>query len=149
MKSKFFKSLLAAAMVLTMTPVSSVVAATGFEGEEWYDQVETVEVNREYAHSFFVPYQDAETALKNEQSILDADFNVVRDFAKSDYYQLLNGEWDFHYSKNPENRLSSPADETIDWTGLLDDKIKVPASIESQVDEEGNFKYADLGATPI
>jgi beta-galactosidase len=69
MKSKFFKSLLAATMVLTMTPVSSVAAWTGFEGEEWYDEVDTVEFNREYAHSFFVPYQDAETALKNEQSI--------------------------------------------------------------------------------
>ena len=149
MKSKLLKSLLAAAMVLTMTPVSSVAALTGYEGEEWYDQIETVEVNREYAHSFFVPYQDAKTALENEKSILDKDFNIVRDFTKSDYYQTLNGEWDFHFAKNPDNRLTSSADDTIDWTGKLDDKIMVPSSIETQVDEEGNFKYADKGATPI
>ena len=34
-----------------------------FNGEEWYDQIETVEINREPAHATFTPYEDAGQAL--------------------------------------------------------------------------------------
>ena len=139
MKSKIFKTLLAAAMVLTMSPVTSVAALTGFEGEEWYDQVTTVEVDREYARTFFIPYQDIETAMANEKSVF------TRDFGKSAYYQDLNGEWNFYFAEKPADRLSSPTEDTINWGDALTDTIKVPSNIETQTDENGAFKYA----TPI
>lgn len=31
-----------------------------FNGEEWYDQIETVEINREPAHATFTPYESVE-----------------------------------------------------------------------------------------
>lgn len=126
---------LAAAAIMAVTGLSAQ-AASEFEGEAWYDQIETVEVNRENAHSFFIPYQDKETALSNEQSVF------TRDFSKSDYYQTLNGTWDFYFSENPAGRLSDPDEEIIDWTGRLNDSIKVPSSIETAIDENGQYKYA-------
>lgn len=143
MKTKIGKCLLVAAMACTALPAAGtsfkVLAADDqFAGEEWYDQIDTVEVNRENAHASFVPYQDAETALTNEQSVF------TKDLTKSSYYQTLNGEWDFYFSENPAGRLSDPDDETITWTGLTE-SIQVPSTVEVQTDDNGDFKYG----TPI
>ena len=139
MKQRNMKKLLACAVTAMLLPVIGLsvhAEDAAFAGEEWYDQIETVQVNREYAHSFFIPYQDAQTALKNEQSVF------TKELEKSDYYQTLNGEWDFYFSENPAGRLSDPDDETIDWSGRLTDKIEVPSTIEVQVDKNGQYKYA-------
>ena len=139
MKERNMKKLLACAVTAMLLPAIgfSVHAEDAtFAGEEWYDQIETVQVNREYAHSFFIPYQDAQTALENEQSVF------TKDLEKSDYYQTLNGEWDFYFAENPAGRLTDPDDETIDWSGKLTDKIEVPSTVEVQVDENGQYKYA-------
>ena len=47
---KIIKALMSAALVITMIPMSNVFAASEFEGESWYDQITTVQENREYAH---------------------------------------------------------------------------------------------------
>ena len=68
---------------------SAVPVNPAFQGEEWYDQLTTYEVNREPGHSLFTPYESAEKALENEASALDED-------EPSAYYQKLSGkEWDF------------------------------------------------------
>lgn len=58
------------------------------EGESWYDELEIVEENREYAHSNFIPYHDAKVGMDNEKSTLSKE-------SKSNYYASLNGECGF------------------------------------------------------
>ena len=62
MKQRNMKKLLACAVTAMLLPVIGLsvhAEDAAFAGEEWYDQIETVQVNREYAHSFFIPYQSA------------------------------------------------------------------------------------------
>lgn len=111
-----------------------------FAGEEWYDQIGTVEVNREPAHTYFTPYESAEKALANERSVLDTDEE------ESAYKISLNGEWKFKFAGKPADRekdLNGKAAagyrenwDTQDW-----DTIQVPSSIQAVKDEEGYFKY--------
>ena len=129
MKQKNMKKMLAYAVTAMLLPVIGLsvhAEDAAFAGEEWYDQIETVQLNREYAHSFFIPYQDMETALENEQSVF------TKELEKSDYYQTLNGEWDFYFAENPAGRLTDPDDETIDWSGKLTDKITPSGRIEAR-----------------
>lgn len=109
-----------------------------FAGEFWYDQIDTVELNRELAHSHFVPYADLNTALSNEESVF------TKNPTNSSNVMSLNGEWDFHFSVNPAARLSDPDLEELPngkWQGLTD-RIKVPSSVEAQRNSDGTFKYA-------
>ncbi|MDR1059874.1 MAG: DUF4981 domain-containing protein [Clostridiales bacterium] len=108
-------------------------AASPFGGEEWYDGISTVQVNREPAHSFFVAYQDAQTALDNEHSAL------TRDFSRSSYYRLLNGEWDFKWVARPADRIENFADPALDVSDW--DKIPVPRSWQTMRNADGSLKY--------
>lgn len=103
-----------------------------FNGQEWYDLIETVEVNRELAHAYFIPYQDEETALSNEKSIF------TKSIYNSDYIYSLNGEWKLKYVSSPYEQLSWNDEEhweTDDW-----DDILIPSNIQLQFDQYG-FKY--------
>ena len=82
MKSRNFKNtkrftslLLASTLVLSVVDFGSMkfvkAVDTQFAGEEWYDQISTIEVNRESARSTFTPYETIEKALKHEKSALD------------------------------------------------------------------------------
>lgn len=109
-----------------------------FAGEFWYDQIATVELNRELAHSHFIPYSDLGTALSNEESVF------TKNPTNSSNVMSLNGTWSFHFAVNPAARLSDPDDETLQggmWSNLTD-TIKVPSSVEAQRNEDGTFKYA-------
>ena len=124
-------------LLVLFIPKQSILGETKnsddyFAGQEWYDLVETVEVNRELPHAYFIPYQNEQLALSNEQSIF------TKDIFKSDYLINLNGEWDFHFAKTPYEQLSWDNSEnwdTKDW-----DKIKVPSNVQLQFDNTG-FKY--------
>ncbi|MDR2903001.1 MAG: hypothetical protein LBU77_00595, partial [Clostridiales bacterium] len=135
MKRKLISIILSVVFIMGSIGVTPIVvqAETEFDGEEWYDQIETVEVNREPAHAFFVPYQDAATALDNEHSAF------TRDFALSSYYQSLNGVWDFRWVAKPADRIDgfeSPDFDTSSW-----DKIPVPSSWQTIRDENDMPKY--------
>lgn len=103
-----------------------------FAGQEWYDLIETVEVNRELPHAYFIPYQNEKLALENEKSVF------TKDIYKSDYLQSLNGEWDFFFSKSPYEQLSW--NDIENWDTTLWDKINIPSNVQLQYDENG-FKY--------
>lgn len=112
-----------------------------FKGEEWYDQIETVEVNREAPRATFTPYESADKALQNEKSALDE-----ADETGSKWYKTLNGEWDFKYAEKPADRLNKKRGKDAknykeDWNTEGWDKIQVPSNIQTQKDEKGNFKY--------
>ena len=115
-------------------------ADSSFAGEEWYDQIDKVEENREPAHAYFTPYESAEKALTNEKSVLDVDES------ESAYKQSLNGTWKFKFAQKPADREKQEkgADaknyvENWDTSGW--DDIKVPSSIQTIKDADGNFKY--------
>ena len=115
-------------------------ADSSFAGEEWYDQIDKVEENREPAHAYFTPYESAEKALTNEKSVLD------KDASESAYKQSLNGTWKFKFAQKPADRekQAKGADaknyvENWDTSGWND--IKVPSSIQTIKDADGNFKY--------
>lgn len=112
-----------------------------FKGEEWYDQIETVEVNREAPRATFTPYESADKALQNEKSALDE-----ADETGSKWYKTLNGEWNFKYAEKPADRLNKKRGKDAknykeDWNTKGWDKIQVPSNIQTQKDEKGNFKY--------
>ncbi len=115
-------------------------ADTKFAGEEWYDQINTVEENREPARAYFTPYESKEKALANEKSALDQD-------AQESAYKLsLNGDWKFKFAQNPAARekkvykeAAASYQEAWDTSGW--EPIQVPSSIQAVKDNAGNFKY--------
>jgi len=124
----------AVAAALALANISSGPAQQEpFKGEEWYDQIDVVRVNREDARSFFVPYQDAQTALANEASAF------TRDFSKSAYYRLLNGTWKFKAVKKPAERIDgfwNASFNVADW-----DDIPVPSNWQTIRNADGSPKY--------
>ncbi|WP_195983741.1 glycoside hydrolase family 2 TIM barrel-domain containing protein [Clostridium sp. D33t1_170424_F3] len=143
-----------ASMVLALTMVLSsfsglatvASAASGvpvnpeFQGQEWYDQLRTYEVNREPAHAQFIPYESKEKALLNEASALDEDAS------ESAYYQKLTGtEWDFALVTTP---LEAKTKDESWLAETLSDDVKgdfqkeyVPQSWQTYRNEDGSFKY--------
>lgn len=144
--TKRFTSLLLASTlglsVVNFGPIKFVKAADKqFAGEEWYDQISTIEVNREHARSTFTPYETTEKALKSEKSALD-DI----DETGSKWYKTLNGTWDFKWAEKPSDRENDlrggeAKNYKENWNTEGWDKIQVPSNIQTQRDENGDFKY--------
>lgn len=115
-------------------------ADSSFAGEEWYDQIDKVEENREPAHAYFTPYESAEKALTNEKSVLDVDES------ESAYKVSLNGTWKFKFAQKPADRektlKGADAKNYVEnWDTSTWNDIKVPSSIQTIKDADGNFKY--------
>lgn len=139
---------IALAGTLICSPIFSIAdgviayaADNRFNGEEWYDQIETVELNREPARATFTPYKDAGQALAAEKTVFD---DV--DETSSPYYQTLNGDWSFKFAQKPADREKqvfgqAAAEYVENWNTSTWDTIKVPSSIQAQKDENGDFKY--------
>lgn len=144
LRNRMLSALLAGALVASGMPaglgaVTANAADASFAGEEWYDQIDTVEVNREPAHAYFTPYETAEQALANEKSALD-------DKDGSIYRMSLNGDWKFKFAQKPADREkdvkgANTASYVEDWDTSGWDTIKVPSSIQAQKNEDGTFKY--------
>ena len=146
-RNRIISLLLAGTLVATPTlgvdglTLEVKAADNQFAGEEWYDQIDTVEVNRENARATFTPYETPEKALENEKSALDE-----KDETQSKWYKSLNGEWDFKYAEKPADRLNTKRGEDAknykeDWDTKGWDKIQVPSNTQTQRDENGDFKY--------
>ena len=107
------------AMIFTMFGTHSIAFAKDFivtkqwSGNEWNANPTKYEVNREEAHTAFIPYDTEEKALK-------------RNPKDSKYYQLLNGEWYFEYAEKPADRNKEFYQDNYDVSGW--DKIDVPRS---------------------
>ena len=94
------------------------VAATTWAQETlpYWKDIQTVGVNREPARTAFMTYENRDQAL-------------TMDKAKSPYYQLLNGTWNFYYVdayKDLPANIEQPGAD-IKWTD-----IKVPGNWEMQ-----------------
>ena len=111
-----------------------------FTGEEWLNQSEVIGINREQAKSQFISYQDANTALAAEKSVLD---DVGPE--SSTYYKLLSDtDWDFALVKNPEAAEAVDATYLAEtYTGTAFQKEYVPQAWQTYRNDDGTFKYFD------
>ncbi len=132
MRKKLF-ALILSALLVAGTFATFTAGAASFAGEEWYDGVSTAYVNREPGRTYFIPYQDAQTALDNEESAL------TRDFARSSYFQSLNGDWKFKLVTKPENRISGFQETGYDDSAW--DTVTVPRSWQTYRNADGTLKY--------
>lgn len=82
----------------------------------WQD-IQTVSVNREEARTAFMTYDDRQTALGGK-------------YEDSKYYQLLNGVWKFYYSDSHRNLPADAVQTAADMQGWCD--IQVPGNWEVQ-----------------
>ena len=93
------------------------VDGSQFEGEEWYDQNATFQVNREKAHTSFTSFASVEDAKE-------------RDADKAPFKQLLNGAWKFEFADNPAGRNTEFYKNEYDVSGW--DEITVPSNWQTE-----------------
>ncbi|MPQ44124.1 glycoside hydrolase family 2 TIM barrel-domain containing protein [Clostridium tarantellae] len=96
------------------------------EVTEWNNNPQVFEVNREKAHASFVSFGNSEIALEDAKKEIGQNGLKV----DSEYYKLLNGQWDFKLvdkpSKAPKDFFENDFD-TSEW-----DKIKVPSNWQTE-----------------
>jgi beta-galactosidase/beta-glucuronidase len=96
------------------------------EMDHWQNP-EVIGINKLPAHAYFVPYQDAETALANNPM-------------QSDMYLELNGSWKFKFVDAPKNApvdFYNPSFKDDDW-----DLIDVPSNW--QIEGYGRPIYTNI-----
>ncbi|MCG8580232.1 MAG: DUF4981 domain-containing protein [Bacteroidales bacterium] len=101
---------------LLMVHVLMLIVSLTFAGKrlDW-DNVKVLHINKEKPHTTMMVYGSKTSALRFDKSA-------------SDYYKSLNGEWLFHWSKNPGERPHQFYQTTYDdsqWN-----KIPVPSNWE-------------------
>lgn len=82
----------------------------------WQD-VQTVAVNKEHPRTSFMTYESRENALKS-------------DYNRSKYYRLLNGTWKFYFVDSYKDLPENITDPTVSTAGWND--IQVPGNWEVQ-----------------
>jgi beta-galactosidase len=100
----------------------AAAAAVGYCGGSlaalpaWQDP-EVIQVNREPARAYFVPFESAALALHGDPS-------------QSAFYQSLDGRWHFHWVRKPADRVADFYAPDFDDSGW--DEIDVPSNWERQ-----------------
>jgi len=82
-----------------------------------WENPDIVEINKEKPHATLFPYESRSKALS---------FNKE----KSNYFQSLNGEWNFNWVEKPADIIENFYEESFD--DKLWDKIEVPSNLELQ-----------------
>ena len=88
-----------------------------YEMDDYWEDQTIFQINREEARSNFFPFESKELALKNDKSL-------------SKYYHSLNGQWKFHFAKNPLQKAIGF--EKIDHDISSWENIQVPGHWEMQ-----------------
>ncbi len=78
-----------------------------------WENAEIVEINKMDGRAWFIPFENEKAAL-------------TENYAASQQYKLLNGNWKFNWSENPGNRPVDFYKENFDVSGW--DEIPVPAN---------------------
>ena len=95
-------------------------------GWEWQSP-DSLAYNKQQPHAWFFSFADTESARK-----------VLPE--KSTYFQTLNGTWDFHWVRTPEQRPKNfyeTSFSTADW-----DKVEVPMCWNiAGIGKDGSLKY--------
>lgn len=79
---------------------------------EWNNNPDIFQVNRMEAHATLMPFRTVQQALAGDR-------------ASSEWYRSLNGDWRFHWSDNPSNRVHDFHEDGYDDSGW--DTIEVPS----------------------
>lgn len=97
--------------------ICALLACSSLQAQpkEWENQ-RINQINREPIHALFVPYSSEKAALQKDVT--------------GEQRHSLNGNWKFHFSKNPSSRPASFYQEGFDISGWKD--IEVPGSWELQ-----------------
>lgn len=109
----YWKSIL---FLAGLSPVIGTQAQNEPKKPYWQD-IQTVSVNKEYPRSSFMTYDVRDHALTGK-------------YEKSKYYKLLNGTWKFYFVdsyKNLPANITDPQTDTSNWKD-----IKVPGNWEVQ-----------------
>ncbi|MFV0545924.1 MAG: glycoside hydrolase family 2 TIM barrel-domain containing protein [Bacteroides sp.] len=96
------------------------LALAGEEGKPklpYWQDIQTVSVNKEAPRTAFMTYQDRRSALTGK-------------YENSKYYQLLNGVWKFYYSDSHRSLPKDLVEQTSNAKGWCD--ITVPGNWEVQ-----------------
>ncbi|MBP1964593.1 glycoside hydrolase family 2 TIM barrel-domain containing protein [Paenibacillus aceris] len=95
--------------------------------ERDWDNLAVLERNRAKSRAYFIPYSDQAGALSYDRG-------------SSPWFQSLNGNWKFHWSKGPEWAPEHFYEENYDLSGW--DEIQVPS--HWQLKGYGHPHYTDL-----
>ncbi|MCB0282530.1 MAG: DUF4981 domain-containing protein [Calditrichaeota bacterium] len=96
--------------IISITVVLTVFISAQAQNE-WED-ISVNQVNTELPHATFIPFESVGKAIENIPQ-------------NSAYYKLLNGNWKFHWSKNPDSRPADFYKADYDISNWLE--IPVPA----------------------
>ena len=123
-------AMLSAPMWAQITPLGGfyygqMPAPTGWE----WQCPDSLAYNKQQPHAWFFSFKDVEQARK----VLPEN---------SSLWQSLNGQWSFHWAKNPDERPKNFFNPTFDVTNW--DKIAVPMSWNMAGRQaDGTFKYGE------
>lgn len=95
----------------------------GKESTPYWQDIDTVAVNKEKPRTSFVSFDDVESALK----YVTGNYND-----KSPYYQCLNGKWRFYYVEYPRDLPDGITDKDVDPYGKGWSDITVPRNWDLQ-----------------
>ena len=99
----------------------NVDALKKFSTNDWENQ-KIIGINKEEGHSTFIPFADV------KEMKADPSYDQPWIHPQSSRFQLLNGQWKFHWAKQPEDRpvnFFKPNYNVADW-----DEIPVPSNWE-------------------
>ncbi len=131
------KTTLTLLAALMSTPIWSQIAPLGGyyygqmaqpSGWEWQSP-DSVAYNKQQPHAWFFSFENVEQARK----VLPEN---------SSLWQSLDGQWQFHYAKNPDERPKNFFETSFDASSW--DKITVPMSWNmAGLQKDGSFKYGN------
>tara|TARA_B110000014_G_C20125824_1_gene599613 strand:+ start:3516 stop:6674 length:3159 start_codon:yes stop_codon:yes gene_type:complete len=88
-----------------------------YEIKDYWEDQTIFQINREEPRASFFPFESNELAFKNDKSL-------------SSYYHSLNGEWKFHFAKNPLQKAIGFEKVSYDISNW--ENIQVPGHWEMQ-----------------
>ncbi|KAA6342706.1 Beta-galactosidase [termite gut metagenome] len=110
-------ALLFLAIELLVAPMSSSASVKQDPAKPYWQDVQTVAVNKEYPRSEFMTYGNRADAMSGK-------------YEKSNYYALLNGTWKFYFVDSYKDLPGNISDPSVSTEGWKD--IKVPGNWERQ-----------------
>ena len=119
---------LAAPLMADVTPLEGYYYGdmTAPSGWEW-QSVDSLAYNKEQPHAWFFSFESVESARK----VLPEN---------SEYWQTLDGEWQFHWAPNPDERPKNFYETQFDASGW--DKVQVPMNWNiAGIQKDGTLKY--------
>lgn len=118
-------------IILTLLAITTSLFLLSAKSPDWENPL-VFSINREEAHTFYIPYSNVREALENV-------------WENSPYFMSLNGTWKFHWVKKPADRPRTFFRDDYDLSNW--DVIPVPSDWQMQgygIPIYDNFRYPFL-----